>query len=406
MESRRRTPALAPGDRPPMLLRLAWKNLRRDRLRSSLTILAIAVATFAFLLLQTVVSSWSMDTNAKSSVLLSRQRVSFLMRLPIRLVDQVRQIQGVTAATPMLFFGGRIVGREEEDFLGLAIEPNSFLDVYSDHLTLPPADKDCWLSNRDGVIVGQRMADDLHLQRGQRFSLVSGFAGVSTPIPFQVCGIYGVNAPGVDDESAFLRFAYVNEYLPAPRKDEVTLLVSRVAPGQNAAVVAKRIDDHFDTTDSPTLTQDESAFAKGFLAFLRTVLRAITLINGVLLGLIGLIVGNAIAMSVRERTSEYGTLRALGFSPVAIFAMIAAEASILCFVGGLLAVVVAFPLVNGLLGPAIEAGSNGMFTTFRLTTAPLGITLAAAALLGLLAATPPALRALRIRTVDAIRSIG
>jgi putative ABC transport system permease protein len=135
------------------------------------------------------------------------------------------------------------------------------------------------------------------------------------------------------------------------------------------------------------------------------VLRAIDIVSLAILAVMGLVLGNTIAMGVRERTSEYGVLRAIGFLPGAIAGFIVAEAVLLGVVGGALGLAIAYPLVEGGVGRWLEENMGAMFPYFRVMT--LDALMALAAVVGLAAAASllPALGASRLRVTEALRRV-
>ncbi len=124
--------------------------------------------------------------------------------------------------------------------------------------------------------------------------------------------------------------------------------------------------------------------------------------------------------SVRERTKEIGTLKAIGFSNSNVMSQFMLEGILLSLIGGAVAIVissVAAPALSGLLLPAVSQGTSGVFVgrtsatnTTAATTASIAITpelvllaLGAAVLLGALGSLYPAWRASRTRPAEAMR---
>ena len=118
-----------------------------------------------------------------------------------------------------------------------------------------------------------------------------------------------------------------------------------------------------------------------------------------------LILGNTIAMGVRERTQEFATMRAIGFMPAHLRWFVVGEAGVLGLFGGALGVAIAFPLIQGMLGRFLEENMGNIFPVFRL---PFGATVAALGLavaLGVAAALLPARTAARVKVTDALRKL-
>ena len=119
-----------------------------------------------------------------------------------------------------------------------------------------------------------------------------------------------------------------------------------------------------------------------------------------------LILGNTVAMGVRERTHEYGVLRAIGFLPKHLAVFVLGEAVAVSVAGGVLGVMVAYPFVQEGLGRFLEENMGAFFPFFRIDPATIVWALLLAVLLGALAAVLPAYGASRLKVVDALRRTG
>ncbi|MBI3098639.1 MAG: ABC transporter permease [Planctomycetes bacterium] len=142
------------------------------------------------------------------------------------------------------------------------------------------------------------------------------------------------------------------------------------------------------------------------LGMVSAILTAIDIVSGVILFIMMLILGNTIAMGVRERIPQYGMLRAIGFGPQHVATAVVAEGVVLGLLGGLLGLGMAYPLVNGLLGPALEENMTGWFPYFNVPPAMAGLAVGLAVLLSAVAALPPAWQAFRMNVVEAVRRVG
>jgi putative ABC transport system permease protein len=117
-------------------------------------------------------------------------------------------------------------------------------------------------------------------------------------------------------------------------------------------------------------------------------------------------IGNTIAMGVRERTQEYGVLRAIGFMPRHIVMFIVGESAFLGLLGGVIGLLVGYPIVEKMLGRVLEENAGAFFPFFRVSG---GVALAAFVLalaLGVLASLLPARSAARLEVVSALRRVG
>jgi putative ABC transport system permease protein len=193
--------------------------------------------------------------------------------------------------------------------------------------------------------------------------------------------------------------------IPAERRDMVGWIVSRVDDPKHVAQVGVELDRLFDEHETQTLSQDERSFNASFLAMFSAILKAMNVISAVILIIMMLILGNTIAMGVRERTGEYGVLLAIGFLPSHIALWIVAESLMMGMLGGVLGTLIAWPFINVFVQRLIEEYMASAFPYFGLRVGPMVLGVAIAALLGGIAAAIPAWNASRLRVVDAVRRV-
>ncbi len=382
---------------------LAVRNLSRNRFRAALTALAVAIAIVAFLLLRTVTWAWASGAEfAAKDRVVTRHKVTFVMTLPKRYVEDVRNSPHVKAVTWANWFGGKDPQHDHEFFSTLAVDPESYFGVY-DELSVPPDQLDTWKHDRQGAIVGDVLAKKLGWKVGDKIRLESGiFPG---EWQFTVDSIYQTTARSMDRSTLLFHWAYMNDSLPVARRDEVGWIVSRVDEPGRSADVGVALDRVFDDRDTQTRSQDERSFNASFLGMFSAILKAMDIVSAVILVIMTLILGNTIAMGVRERTSEYGVLRAIGFLPSHVAIWVVGESLVLGALGGLLGVGLAWPFVNLVIGRFIEENMGSFFPYFRLVPENMILAIALSALLGGAAAVLPAWRASQLRVVDAVRRV-
>jgi putative ABC transport system permease protein len=385
------------------LTSLAFRNFGRNRFRAFLTVAAVAVSIVAFLLLRTVVWAWASgaEWSAKDRIV-TRHKVTFVIWLPKHYIDIVRQAPHIKTATWATWFGAKDPKREHEFFTSLAVDPATYFDVYNE-VDVAPEALETWKHDRQGAIVGDALAKKLGWKVGDRITLKSGiFPG---DWAFNIDAIYTARAKSVDRSTLLFSWTYLNESLRDRQRDMIGWMVSRVDDPAHVAEIGVALDKRFEDLDTPTLSQDEGTFNASFLAMFSAILGALDIISAVILGIMTLIVGNTIAMGVRERTQEFGVLRAIGFMPGHIAFWIVVEAMVMALVGGLVGVAVAFPFINYGVGRFIEENMGSMFPYFRLETANIVLALVVSALLGAVASGIPAMRASRTRVIDAVRRV-
>src|ERR1041385_6158794 len=102
---------------------IAARNLKRSWFRTIFTVAGAAVALIAFLMIRTILWSWNTAAEyAATDRLATRHKVSFIMQLPHRYIDDVRSVPGVKAATWANWFGARVPTKPDEFFANLAVD--------------------------------------------------------------------------------------------------------------------------------------------------------------------------------------------------------------------------------------------------------------------------------------------
>ncbi len=385
------------------LVALAVRNLARNKFRVALTVCGVATAIVAFVLLRTVSWAWASGAEwAAKDRVVTRHKVTFVMTLPRRYVDQVRGSPHIKTATWANWFGGKDPKHDREFFSALAIDPLTYFSVY-DEMRVAPDQMDAFVHDRQGAIVGDVIAKKLGWKAGDKVTLESGiFPG---DWQFTVDGIYTATAKSVDRSTFVFHWDYLNDSLPPARRDEVGWIVSRVDDPAHVADIGLGLDRAFEERDTPTLSQDERSFNASFLAMFSAILKGMDIVSGVILVIMTLILGNTIAMGARERTGEYGVLRAIGFLPSHIALWIVCESLVTALLGGVLGVCLAWPFINLGVGRFVEENMGSFFPYFRLEAGNALLALGLAALLGAAAAAFPAWRSSKLRVIDAIRRV-
>jgi putative ABC transport system permease protein len=387
------------------LVSLAARNILRNKFRAVLTVLGVAVAILTFLLLRTIVYAWTSGAEqAAKDRVVTRHKITFVQTLPKRYVEDVRNAPHIKKVTYANWFGGKDEKHDREFFQALAVDATTYFEVYDD-VVVPKDQLDAFLHDSQAAIVGDVLAKKMGWKVGDKIVLTSPIFPKQDDWDFHVVGIYEAKRRSVDRSTLLFHWDYLNDSIPVARRDQVGWIVSRVdAPGQSAEI-GVALDKMFDDKETPTLSQDEHSFYASFLAMFSAVLTAVDIISVVILVIMMLILGNTIAMGVRERTNEYGVLKALGFSGGHIAFFIIAESVLIAIAGGALGIAISYPFIEKGMGRFIEENMGRYFPYFRISPAS---TVAAAIIalgLGIVAAAIPANRASRLRVVDALRRV-
>jgi putative ABC transport system permease protein len=386
------------------LATIAARNILRNKLRTALTLAGVTVAVVTFLLLRTFIWSWSAsaEQGARDRIGI-RHKVSFIMQLPHRYVDEVRNIPGVKQVAHASWFGAKDPNHLDDFFGTIATEPDDFLKVY-DEIKVAPAEVEAWKEDRQGALVGDVLAKKKGWKIGDKIVL----QGTIYPgdWEFHIAGIYTANSPTVDRSTLWFNYKYLDESRPDRLKDQVGWIMARVDDPARAAEIARAVDKKFEDRDIQTVSMSERALQASFLGMVSAILKLIGVVSVVMMAIMALILGNTIAMGVRERTHEYGVLRAIGFLPKHIVEFILVEGFVLGALGGLVGLAIGYPLIQNGIGPALEQNLGQMFAVFRVTPDLAALSFVLAVALGTLAAVIPARSASKLEVVSALRRVG
>ena len=198
---------------------------------------------------------------------------------------------------------------------------------------------------------------------------------------FHVSGIYRALRRSFDRSSFILRWDYLNERVPERRRNHIGWMVSHVAHAEDAAPTALAIDRVFDTEDTQTISMDEHAMNQSFMGMFLELAQGAEhhLTSSILRDLIlMLLLGNTIAMGVRERTNEYGVIARTGVSPTPRRNVYPGRGSRARFSGaGAVGVALSFPIVQQeSMGRWLEENQGGNFPYFRIEPTTILISLA------------------------------
>ncbi|HEX8790351.1 MAG TPA: ABC transporter permease [Polyangiaceae bacterium] len=389
------------------LPRLVLRSAGRHPARAALTVLAAAVATLAFVLLRAAAGAWT--TGAQSAVrdrIVTRHRTSFAVPLPLRHVSVVAGLPHVRAATHWTWFGGRLAGenRGGPPFAVSAVDARTYFDVF-DEAVLPPDQRQAWLDDRAGAVVGDLLAARFGWKPGDRVTLESSVFpnDAASPWTFTIRGVYTTAAQSMDRSTMLIRWDYVDDRVPHWGKGHIGWIISRADSPAHAAEVASAIDAALDGSQAPTSSQDEGSFRSSVLGGAAALLGALDALSAGTLALLTLVLANTIAMGARERTREYAVLRAIGFRPWHVGGLVVAEGVLLGAAGAAGGVLGARALLDAGFARWLEERTLTFFPYVRLGL-PLALAaVAAGALAGGAAAAIPGWRASRLSTVDALR---
>ena len=243
-------------------LHLIWCNLKRKKLRTSLTLLSIVVAFVLFGFLSAIQQALVGGVElAGANRLIARQKVSIINLLPISYEARIERIPGVDFATHQTWFGG-IYQDPKNFFMQNPVEPEKFLKMHPE-IILPPEQEKAWLATRTGAIVGRRTAERFGWKIGDKIPLKSPIWGANQTWQFDIVGIYNGKDKGTDTTPMFFRYDYFDEARQWG-KGQVGWYTIRIKDPSQAAEVARHVDEEFENSPAETKTEPEGAVIQGY----------------------------------------------------------------------------------------------------------------------------------------------
>lgn len=375
--------------------RLLRANLLRKKLRTFLTIGSFAVALFLFGILAVVRGAFSQGVDvAGADRLLVTNKVSIIQPLPLSYRDRILAVPGVVGVTFANWFGG-VYQDEKNIFATFAIDVDHYRSIYRE-FDVPADQWKAFVEDREGCVVGEGLAKRFGWKLGDRIPIKGTiFAGTWE---FNIRGIYKGTRLQDDVTHFWFHWDYFDERKEF-QKGDVGWYTLRVDDPANAVRVAKQIDEMFLNSANETKTETERAFATSWVKQMGNIEFLILSIGGVVFFTLLLVTGNTMGVAVRERVRELAVLKALGFSDHTLLLLVLAESLTIAGLGGGLGLLLvkAFTLRGDPTG--------GLLAFFYLPQSAIWVGLLLALGIGALAGLMPALAAMRLRVVDALRRV-
>jgi len=364
---------------------LIIKNLVRQRIRTGLTVLGISIGITTVVALGVVTSSLKESAGeiirlGEADFMVAQEGAADLTFSIVSDEDatalteypDVARAEGVlmhvvhVGSNPFFFLMGR-------DAAGLAASPPSSMEG---RLLAPDA--------IDEVMLGSRAADQLDAKIGDTVTIEDS--------SFRVVGTYQTGSLW-QDSGAYAPLATVRDI--SAKSDVVTAVYITVQPGVDAAAVAAGVEDDFENLVTIADVGEFGKVDQG-VEFMDAANLAISVL-AVGIGAIGVM--NTMIMSVMERTREIGILRAVGWSGRRILRMIIGESLFLCAVAAALGAALGVLATRAIL--LIDMVRNLLEPQYTLDIFIRGLVVAL--VVALLGAIYPALRAVRLTPMEALR---
>jgi putative ABC transport system permease protein len=382
-------------------LPLLWANLGRKKLRTGLTLASIIVAFLLFGLMQTLrVALTGNPELAGVDRLVTIHKVAIIQPLPESYLNRIRAVDGVKVACSHDWFGG-IYQDDRNQLAAIAVDVPTFFQVYGEY-SLPPEQKDSWLKDRTGVIVGKLVAQRFGWKVGDTIPLRSNIwvrKDGTNVWPMKVVGIY--DAGNGDNQTLYFHHEYLDESRGGGvPKGTIGWVVVRVQDPARSADVARTIDAMFANSSTETKTATEKAFIQGFANQMGNIGALLTAIAAAVFFTMLLVTANTMGQSIRERLNEIGVMKTLGYSNFSVTGLVLGEAILVTAIGGAIGLALA-----ALFSKAIGSAVAQFFPVLGMPPGTYAIGAVLIVVLGGIAAALPCTQAAQLKIVDALRKV-
>lgn len=376
-----------------------FRNATRNKLRSTLTAVSICICMAMLTMMYgfATLNDQLVPELAKANRMIVMSRDGFTSDIPIATLGYVRKLDGVKSAIPLAWSMGLYKDEKMPTFAQLATDPDELLKVWFE-FKLDPEQLAHWKATRNGCIVDRRNAERRGWKIGEHIPLKGN--NYSVDLDLVLCGIY--DGPEFINDLYF-HYDYLNELLRAkndPKVDRASILFIKADSAESVDRLVMQIDRRYENSDHPTLSQSHQAFAAQFAKFAGNLQGYVQNIGLAVVFALTIVSGNAMAMSIRERTREIAVLKAIGFSRMLVLQMVLGESVMISLVGG---------LVGVLTGRLVWSAAHFYWPQYVPIDwmAPIimlqGVALSAA--IGFVSGIGPAIRASAVSVVAGLRKI-
>jgi putative ABC transport system permease protein len=392
---------------------LVLVGLGRNKRRTILTFLSVTVAMFLFCALGGILDTLQSSIQVGSeSRLVTRNAVSLVIPLPLAYRERLEAVPGVRTVSISNWFGGQDPADPHGFFAQFAVDAETYMPIYKNDfeiiasskpqvsVNLPadfPEGLESFMSEQTACVVGRKLMEKHGWKLGQTITL----SGTIFPgdWPLTIRAVYAAKKKTFGEETLLFHWDYLNQKGMGGNGAVGVYILALSAPDR-ASDIARQIDGMYENSAAPTRTETEQAFQAGFVSMYGNLPFVIRVIGLAVVFAILLVAANTMVMSFRERTTEIGVLKSLGFEDGTIFRIVLAEAAIITLGGG---------VAGALLAKFVIEGSGFNFggflppMTVYWSTVALGIGMAL--FVGAISGIVPAWQAARLQIVDALRRV-
>src|SRR5262245_7178489 len=372
---------------------------------------SVTVALFLYCALGGILDTLQESIKVGSeSRLIVRNKISLVQWIPMAYRQRIEGVPGVKRVAVQNWFGAQDRADTKGFFAQFAVD-DPYYGIYGNDIEIVAASDApapgsipegadpklaAYYAEQTACVIGQKLLEKKGWKLGQTITLAGTI--YPGPWPFTIRAIYHAKKKSFGDETMFFHYKYLDEKGMNGFGAVGTYVLELNDPSQ-ASAITHAVDSQFENAAPATLTETEQAFQAGFVSMYGNIPFVLRVIGLAIVFSILLIAANTMMTSIRERTSEFGVLKTLGFSDSAVFGMVVIEAAVITLGGGLLGALGAKFIVSG------SAPPGGFFPPMSIYWGTVLGGIAIAVVIGAVSGLVPAMQASRLRIVDALRRV-
>lgn len=381
-------------------LKYIWRNASRNRLRTALTVLSIGFS-FAFMTViygyMVTQSTWS-DGAKKYNRIVVMNIQGFSGKAPISYVDKIREMDGVVDVVPFAWYGGDYK-EEKMPFAQFGTDADHAFNVWPE-FKIDEAELKAWQADQQGCVVDRRLAEKRNWKIGDKVPL----KGTYYPYNLELT-VDGFFDPPMYSGQLWFHWKYLDEGLRSMKArgdGNSGTIFAKIKDAAEIPAVVQAIDKKFASSENPTRTQTESAFAQMFADMMGNLQLLLLVIAAAVVFSLTLVAATGMAMATRERTTEIAVLKAIGFPRGRVLGLVLGESCLISFFGGILGIALGCVFLHFM---HVLNEQMFPFTPQDLAGLWLLVLLGVACGIGVISGVVPAVLASRISVIDGLRRV-
>jgi putative ABC transport system permease protein len=317
-------------------------------------------------------------------------------------------MDGVAAVTPFSWYGGKYQNQRVL-FAQFAVDADKVFDTL-DEYKLPPEQLAAFKAEKSAAVIGPKLAREYNLKIGDPMPLQGDIYPVD--LKLNIRGIYE-SPRNTDQRMVLFHFDYLDDQLrqlgstagggsSQTAAGNAGILFVKCKDATSTANLCKKIDDEYRSTDFPTRTQTEEAFGQMFSEMMGGLKDIVYWIGCAVVVSLLFVSGNAMAMAMRERTTEVAVLKAIGFNRGLVLGIVLAEAVLVAGLGGVVGTLGSKALFDFVdISPFTGGFLPFFYVPWSVALAGLGVSL----FLGFASGVVPAVIAANSSVINGLRKV-